>query len=144
MDYIWRALALTVAVLAGGQVAPQSDLNWIRDGRPTPQARAVVQALRGANAKGLNPEDYNASGWAARLDHFRAKASGVDLARFDLELTIAVTRYVSDLRTGRVNPKLFHHGFDLGREDHDAAKFVRTRLADAVDVKAELDGVEPP
>jgi murein L,D-transpeptidase YcbB/YkuD len=144
MDYSWRALALTVAVLAGGQAPPQADLTWIRDGRPTRQAQAVLQALRSADAKGLNPEDYDASRWAGRLDQLRTKASGTDLELFDLDLTIAVMRYVSDLHTGRVNPGLFHHGFDEGREDYDPAKFIRTRLVNAVDVKAELGGVEPP
>src|SRR5437764_4499045 len=51
------------------------DLAWVRDGRPTRQAEALIQALRGAAAKGLNPEDYRASGWAARLEQLRTQPS---------------------------------------------------------------------
>src|SRR5262249_16385759 len=66
------------------------------------------------------------------------------LARFDLALTISAMRYVSDLHTGRVNPRVFHSGFDLDRERYDLPGFIRTHLTGAVDVTAVLDKIEPP
>ena len=47
---------------------------WIRDGRPTPQALAIMEILKQADSQGLDPEDYDGSRWAARLSA-SAKAS---------------------------------------------------------------------
>ena len=44
--------------------APAFALAWTSNGAPTPQARALVQALQHAEVKGLEPEDYDASRWA--------------------------------------------------------------------------------
>src|SRR5277367_3950877 len=33
---------------------------WLSNGKPTPQALAVIQALQASKQKGLNPDDYDA------------------------------------------------------------------------------------
>ena len=43
-------------------------LAWSRDGMPTKQAAAVIEVLRQADSKGLDPEDYDGSRWPARLE----------------------------------------------------------------------------
>jgi murein L,D-transpeptidase YcbB/YkuD len=43
------------------------ELAWLRDLKPTAQTTAFLQAFADAGAKGLNPEDYDASRWPARL-----------------------------------------------------------------------------
>jgi murein L,D-transpeptidase YcbB/YkuD len=53
-------------------------------------------------------------------------------------------RYVSDLHIGRIDPRLFHWGLDLGHEKYDLASLVRTRFVDAPDVTATFAEIEPP
>jgi len=36
-------------------------LAWVRDGQPTPQALAIIEALQQAGGKGLDSEDYDGS-----------------------------------------------------------------------------------
>ena len=120
-------------------------LAWTRNGQPTLQAQAMIGALRSADTKGLDPEDYDGSRWPIRLSTLHQPGiSERDLARFDLALTISVMRYVSDLHTGRVNPKLFHFGFDVAHESYDLADLVRERLINAKDIQTALESVDPP
>ncbi len=115
-------------------------LAWTRAGQATDQARAVIGAFEDADSKGLEAEDYDGSRWADRL----ANLNGDGLARFDLAVTVTLMRYLSDLHLGRVNPGLFHAGFDLDGEKDDLPGFIRRRVMNAADVKAVLQGVEPP
>lgn len=117
-------------------------LAWVRDGAPTPQARTVTQALADAASKGLNPEDYDGPRWAARLANLTP--SDEALARFDEALTIAVMRYAADVHSGRVNPKVFCFGIDVGPKQCDLAVLLRDRLIHSPDARAELDKLEPP
>jgi len=55
-------------------------LVWIHQGRPTPQALAVIEVFAQADRNGLDPEDYDGSRWKQRLTgEFQAG----DEARFD-------------------------------------------------------------
>ena len=131
----------------GFYVAAGYSLAWTNRGAATEQAKSIIEALKDASAKGLDSEDYDGSRWADRLAALR-QAGGVptesDLARFDLALTVSAMRYISDLHLGKANPGLFHVGFDLGTDGGDLAAFVRQRLVSVANVKATLDGVEPP
>jgi len=120
---------------------------WIRDGMLTSQGNALMEVLRGADAKGLNSEDYDGPRWAnrlARLHNADDPPQESDFAQFDLALTISAMRYISDLHFGRANPGLFHAGFDIEHERFDLPGFLRQRLMDATDVSAVLEGIEPP
>jgi murein L,D-transpeptidase YcbB/YkuD len=118
-------------------------LAWLRDGKPSEQALAVIESLRKADLTGLNPEDYDASRWAERIAHI-SSASPEEQARFDAALTVCVMRYVSDLHIGRVNPQHFKFNLDVGARKLDLAAFVRSRLVDGQNIAAEIDAVEPP
>ena len=121
-------------------------LAWIRAGTATDQARAIIEMLRNADAKGLDAEDYDGSRWEdrlARLHDAGTPASNADFAQFDLALTVSLMRYISDVHLGRVNPGLFHTTFDLEDSKDDLPGFIRRRLIDATDVKAVLAGIEP-
>jgi len=115
---------------------------WVSGTTPTAQAVSLMQLLRDAWQKGLEPEDYDGSRWQART---RALGGAdADVAAFDVMLTVCAMRYVSDLRTGRVNPR--HVDFGLSIEDKrlDLAQFLRTRLLAAADVPAVIASIEPP
>ena len=121
-------------------------LAWTRDGAPSPQAQALTLILQNAAAKGLDPEDYDASRWPARLARLRpavAKPAGRDLEIFDLALTVSGMRFISDLRIGRVNPKVFCFGLDTDLKKCDLADVLR-RLATSGDVPSFVAALEPP
>ncbi len=117
---------------------------WIQNMNLTPQAHSLITLLKQADTKGLDPDDYDATRWSARIEKLRQSRSAADLAHFDLALTVSVMRYLSDLHLGRVNPRYFHFGFDVEHNKYDLSHFVRERLVSSPDVEAALANVEPP
>src|SRR5208337_1083706 len=95
--------------------------------------------------KGLNPEDYDASRWDGRSAKFgpaTAAPAPTDLVHFDLALTVAAMRYISDLHIGRINPQHFKFGLDVGPKKIDLAGFLRSQVLPAPDVGAVIATVE--
>ncbi|HEY1435212.1 MAG TPA: L,D-transpeptidase family protein [Thermoanaerobaculia bacterium] len=115
---------------------------WVRDGRPSPQALALIGQFKDAWKKGLEPEDYDASRWDARLQALNDPAA--DPTRFDLAMTVCTMRLVSDLRIGRINPRHFDFGLSVDEKKYDLARFLREQVVAASDMPALFDGVEPP
>jgi L,D-transpeptidase YcbB len=115
---------------------------WLAGGRPTPQALAMIQIFQDAWKKGLEPEDYDASRWAARMQNLQSGAGNP--AVFDVSLTVCTLRYVSALRIGRINPKHLKFNFHVGGKENNLAGFVRGSLLSASDLAATLDSIEPP
>jgi murein L,D-transpeptidase YcbB/YkuD len=116
---------------------------------PTPQALALIRMFGDAAAEGLDPEDYDAGRWSSRLERFRvAGTTASDVARVDLALSVSALRFVSDLHFGRVNPKVFHFGFDVDRDREDLGGWVRSRLVSGSNAPSEvpvkLSSIEPP
>ena len=118
------------------------EVAWTRDGKPTKQALAFVQAFNDAAAKGLNPEDYDATRWPARVQKLAGKNED-DFAQFDAAMTIAVMRYISDLHIGRVNPTHFDFDINVDAKKYDLAEFVSDNAVDAEDVPKLITSVEP-
>lgn len=125
-------------------------LAWTSGGKPTAQAKALIESFKNAGMKGLDPEDYDGSRWAARVSALETGRAGpldiarLDIVRFDLALTVTVMRFASDLHVGRWNPGLYHAGFDIEREHYHLAETIRDRVKNAADARAALDAMEPP
>src|SRR5579872_498784 len=89
---------------AGPNPAP----HWIRDGRPTAQAAALVRELSLAADHGLLPADYHAQDLAEWLEQLRASgaqaASDELAARFEVMLSRGALRFLNDLHFGRIDP----------------------------------------
>src|SRR6202046_1445951 len=51
-------------------------LLWVQNGRIRPQGLAVIELLQNADAKGLDPEDYDGSRWPGRLLKLGQKPAG--------------------------------------------------------------------
>jgi len=122
-------------------------LAWIQNGKASPQAVSMILLFQQAASKGLNPEDYDASRWDARLAKLQPsapRASASDLAAIDLALTVCAMRYISDLHVGRVNPQHFKFGLTVGPARIDLAELLRTQVLPASDIPAVLAKVEPP
>jgi len=117
---------------------------WVREGQVTPQALVIISALENSQQKGLNPEDYDASRWPARLVALKATSGSADtVAQFDAALTIGAMRYLSNLRIGRVNPKPSEFGIDLENQHYDLPQFLVQKVLTASNLPGVLSKVEP-
>jgi L,D-transpeptidase YcbB len=128
-------------------VAGGYSLAWVRDGRVTVQARALIRLFAEASLKGLNLEDYDGGRWQSRLAALERSTAGdrkTALVHFDLALTVCAMRYISNLHVGRVNPKHFKFGLDVGSKKYDLADVLRRQVLQAHDVGAVIATVEPP
>ena len=117
---------------------------WSHDGRPTTQALAIIGILEAADSRGLDPEDYDGSRWAGRLSGLQRSQSADDVAVFDAALTVCLMRYISDNHIGKVNPQHFKFGLSVQAKKYDLPAFLRERLINGHDVKAELEQIGPP
>jgi len=115
---------------------------WVQQGQPSPAALFMIKLFKDASKKGLEPEDYDASRWDARVSALQGSADKT--AGFDVALTICTMRYVSALRLGRVNPKHLNFDLDVEHKRYDLAQVVRDQLLSGSDISAVLDGIEPP
>ena len=118
---------------------------WSRDGHATVQAQALVRALQLADTYGLETKDY-AGDALAKLAEQPGLTGGADAerwARFDVQLSAATLRFMSDLHYGRVKPS--SAGFNL-QEMHERVDLAAslTGLAAASDVGETLGHIEPP
>ncbi len=123
-----------------------NSIAWFQNGKASPQALSMILLFQNASSKGLNPEDYDASRWDARLAKLQPpapKPSDTELARIDLALTVSAMRYISALHVGRVNPKHFKFGLVVGPTQYDLAELLRTQVLPASDIPAVIAKVEP-
>jgi murein L,D-transpeptidase YcbB/YkuD len=100
---------------------------WLEDGRPTAHADEAIAALRTATARGLEPRDYGGDSlgeWRNALAG-RRRGTAADLARFDVTLSLALSRMLSHLRFGRVSPRLLGFDYDAAPAGYDVAALVR-------------------
>jgi murein L,D-transpeptidase YcbB/YkuD len=131
-------LLLVPCVAFGALEAPL----WFDGSRPAPAAYALVRELQHAQARGLRPQDYDASNLSARLQAFPSSASHEAVLAIDGALSAAAARIAMDLRAGRVDPRRLGHDLDVPRAREDPAPLV-AQLAWAQDVGRALDRLEP-
>ena len=77
---------------------------WLSDGKPGGAAAIVHARLSAASIHGLRAEDYRARWLGERLAALRdamQPASAEDVAQADVALTLALLRYLADVRQGR-------------------------------------------
>ncbi len=110
---------------------------WLKDGKPTARTRDIVQVLRQADAKGLDPADYDGELWDARIRAWDENSA----VRFDLGLTICVARYLSDLRFGRGENAIYTTASNQGE---GLLPVLLERAAHDPDLSLTLREVEPP
>ena len=111
---------------------------WFNNGKPTKEARDVIQVLSHADFKGLNAVDYDSELLTKSLKN---GVSG-DISQVDVALTVGVIRYLSDLRVGRVDFKSLSNDFDIPDKRIHLPAFVQ-KLTTSSHVRQQLDSVEP-
>ena len=142
-DLRWPNFAPYKAEFAKFYEAKGYSLAWVQDGHVRPQGLAVMEVLKNANLKGLEPEDYDASRWPNRLSKLQQNPSEQDLISFDTALTVSTMRYVRAVHVGRVNPKEFSFQLDNGESQFSLADFVQNKVLNASDPAAEIQKLEP-
>ena len=118
-------------------------LRWVQTGRVRPQGLSVIDILKNANGRGLEPEDYDASRWAGRLEKLNQNPSEQDLVSFDTALTVSTMRYIRAVHAGRVNPKEFNFQLDLAGRDLNLSDFLQNNVLNATNPAAEIEKTEP-
>ena len=99
-------------VLVDGFYAPAGYAPaWVQGDQPSPSALSLVQAFRDVWKRGLEPEDYDASRWDARLQAL--KDPNADPARFNVALTVCAMRLVSDLSHRSDQPEALPFGLSV-------------------------------
>ena len=100
---MWAGLACLCASLTS---FAEPALLWFEGERPNAQALAAVVLLQSAATQGLEPADYDAQRLvlAVQQAHLSPVPTGPQRSQFDIALTQAVQRYMSDLSRGRIVP----------------------------------------
>jgi murein L,D-transpeptidase YcbB/YkuD len=120
-------------------------LAWVAGNQPTSQARQIIEELKHADQKGLQPEDYDGPSWDARIATFTPpkRLSDTDKIAFDVALTFSTMRFLAHLHHGRVSPDSLHFALSPERKPFDVSEFLRTNLLHTEDVHAAIGSVEP-
>jgi murein L,D-transpeptidase YcbB/YkuD len=115
---------------------------WSSQGRPTQQASAVIGILAAADTFGLEPEDYAAGLLSATVSQLNSASSQTQTSQFDILLTRAALRFISNVHYGRIDPR--SAGFELAesRNDLDVAAMVAA-LASGVNAGEQVATAEP-
>jgi murein L,D-transpeptidase YcbB/YkuD len=131
----------------------ENDLAWEDDLKPTPAAKQLIQMFEDALGKGLEPEDYDASRWDARLqqlekirvDHDVSGDAQKTVAEFDIALTVSAMRYLADIHLGRINPQTLNFDIDVPakRAAFDIVKLLNEQVVSSSDVASIVSGIEP-
>ena len=122
----------TALVLGLGYVGAVEALSWFGGDRPTEQARQAVELLSDAASHGLQSQDYAADALRQAVMEAASAPAGdpAPIVRLDQALTIALQHYLTDIHSGRVDPRQIHHGFAAPRlGEFDAAALLRAALA---------------
>ena len=119
-------------------------LLWSDGEKPSPEALVLLQELRHASDRALDPEDYPGNRLAYLLvDLIDSVHPGVEQwALFDASLSLAALRFLSDLHYGRIDPASVGHNLTVDRIRLDIPTTL-AHLAAAVNVNVALDSLEP-
>ncbi|MDH5540281.1 MAG: hypothetical protein OEY03_12830, partial [Rhizobacter sp.] len=101
------------------------------DGRPGDNAAAALGLLRRAADEGLDPAHYRAASLADRGAALAAADPPLQqsAAIWDVDLSLAVLRYLRELHLGRVDPGALGFRVSPARHaEHDFAELLRTAL----------------
>jgi murein L,D-transpeptidase YcbB/YkuD len=90
---------------------------WTARGHVQDKADSALQTLENARDEGLEPEDFEPSKLRAiRVDLEKSKDPNA-LSQFDIRLTYALVRYVSQLCFGRIDPQQVHPDWPASKKN---------------------------
>ncbi|WP_316860683.1 L,D-transpeptidase family protein [uncultured Cohaesibacter sp.] len=114
---------------------------WFDNGQWTRAARKLIFALARADRDGLNPADYK----TPLLTTSRKRGSSPeDIARADILLSLAVTRYTRDAFAGRVDPRIFSKKEVTIKPHYPDSIAALSKLTISADPVADMRSYNPP
>ena len=123
--------------------AEPDGLFWFAGTEPYPGVAAVVERLPlAASEHGLDPADYDAAALAKRWAAVRSGGTPAQRALFDLGLTASVTRLLTAVHLGRLDPASLQWSYEAARRSFDPASALR-ELRQGVDLGRGLALLEP-
>lgn len=147
LSRLWLALTL-LGTSAWANNAGIEPLLWFDADRPTAQAQQAVTLLTTATTEGLLPAHYRAAELASAVAQAHSGAPWrPDQQRpLDAALTRAMTRYLTDLRVGRVSPRQVQANYATpDPRTADTAALLRSAVAaQRLAAVAALLATEPP
>jgi murein L,D-transpeptidase YcbB/YkuD len=140
----WSTALVDRERIAGLYTADGYRLLWSDGHKPTTAAISLLQELRQAAERGLDPEDYPGNRLAYLLiDLIDSPHSDIEQwALFDASLSLAGIRFLSDLHYGRIDPAAVGHNLTVERIKLDIPTTL-AHLATAVNVTVAIDALEP-
>jgi murein L,D-transpeptidase YcbB/YkuD len=151
--------ALAVLLLSLAAVAPAAEPLaavapaatgplWFQGAHLTPSAHALLQEMRAAAARGLDPADYGAEELLRAADGLPptgATAAALEAQRLALDgaISTAARRFLRHLERGRVAPGDAGYRMPVPASATDDVAALR-QLATSRDVASQLDRYEPP
>jgi L,D-transpeptidase YcbB len=118
-------------------------LLWVENGRPTPQALAILALLEGADSRGLPAASYDGLRWPRRVIRLQRGVARAEQEEFDLALTVNLLRLMRDLHGGRVDPRALGHPLAWPPKRLDLVTLA-VELATVADPTPRLETLEPP
>jgi len=112
---------------AGLALADEGPL-WLQDGRPNADAMQAIALLQAAGADGLDPDNYQA-GALANTAGQSGPLAPAEQSAFAAGLTAAMQRFLSDLHSGRVQPRDIHIAFKLPAKPFDPNAYLKAAVA---------------
>ena len=117
------------------------DLAWVKNGKPTQQASALMEEFSNAAKRGLRPADYDAANWSTRVTNLNTPEGA---ALFDVAMTVTAIRYLNDVHMGRTIPTHFAFGVKgYDGKKMDMPTVLKDQVVDASDIKSAVDKFEP-
>ena len=97
------------------------------------RAQEVIDILVEASAHGMDPDAYAATALAAVLEERKhgRPVHASEVAEFDLQLTVALFRYLLHLHNGRVDPRQIVPNFDYAEKTLGLAEAVRRAMSES-------------
>ena len=142
----WPDISDCVPALASAAAGETDSLFWFVAGAGHPSLDGTLRALASADAHGLDPADFDAVPLSVRwreLQRMEAAAAG-DLAAFDTAVSVAVVRFLSSVREGRVEPRMVGFDYDVSAKRLDGLVSLRSARDDFGGLSAEAEWARPP
>ena len=113
---------------------------WFNNGTLTAAARKLIFALSRADVDGLDPADYE----TPALSIARTKGADAEtIAKADIQLSLAITRYTRHAYAGRVDPRIFSKKEVTIKPHYPDSITALNLISKATDPRATLKSYNP-
>jgi len=125
---VWRNIVVSTDQVLPYYALPSAEDLWVHEGRLTPEAEALFEALSDADADGLVASDY----LPLALRDLVPTSGPADEAGLELALSAAFMNFARDLHAGRTTPAVTDPEIVIARKDSAPEKWLAMVQRDGV------------